>query len=155
VAIAAPALDTPQRGIGVLGQIGYGTGQIAGQVFRDVPSLLLLFFMTTVLGVEPAIAGAAIFVPKMLFGVGCDMTVGVLSDRWQHRIPRRWWLLAGAGVAPFAMILLFHVPEGSTSLRVIYVAAIFDLYMAAFAVFSVPYLAISGELTTSRKDAPC
>ena len=135
-------------GLGLGRQIGYGTGQIAGQVFRDVPSLLLLFFMTTVLGIAPAIAGIAIFVPKLVFGVGCDMTVGILSDRWQSRIPRRWWLLAGAAGAPLAMILLFHVPEGSTTVRAAYISGIFSLYMAVFAVFSVPYLAISGELTS-------
>jgi glycoside/pentoside/hexuronide:cation symporter, GPH family len=128
-------------------QIGYGIGQIAGQIFRDVPSLLLLFFMTTALGIAPAISGAAIFIPKLVFGVGCDMAVGVFSDRWQTKIARRWWLLAGAVGAPLAMILLFHVPEGSTTLRVAYVAGIFSLYMAVFASFSVPYLAISGEMT--------
>ena len=128
-------------------QIGYGAGQIAGQIFRDVPSLLLLFFMTTVLGIAPAIAGTAIFVPKLIFGVGCDMAVGVFSDRWKPRIARRWWLLAGAIGAPLAMILLFHVPDTTTAFRVAYVAAMFSLYMAVFACFSVPYLAISGEMT--------
>jgi GPH family glycoside/pentoside/hexuronide:cation symporter len=102
-----------------------------------------------VLGVAPAVAGAAIFVPKLVFGVGCDMAVGVLSDRWQRRVARRWWLLAGAIGAPLAMILLFHVPDGSTTLRVAYVAVAFSLYMAVYASFSVPYLAISGELTAS------
>ena len=130
-------------------QLGYGIGQIAGQVFRDVPSLLLLFFMTTVLGISPAVAGTAIFVPKLVFGVGCDMAAGILSDRWQHRVPRRWWLLAGAVGAPVAMLLLFHVPEGSTALRVGYVAAMFSLYMAVFASFSVPYLAMSGDLAST------
>lgn len=130
-------------------QLGYGVGQIAGQVFRDVPSLLLLFFLTTVLGIAPAVAGAAIFVPKLVFGVGCDLAVGVLSDRWRHRVARRWWLLAGAAGAPLAMILLFHVPDGSTTLRVAYVAVAFSLYMAVYACFSVPYLAISGELTSN------
>lgn len=138
----------PDR-LGLGTQLCYGVGQIAGQVFRDVPSLLLLFFLTTVLGVAPAVAGAAIFVPKLVFGVGCDMAVGVLSDRWQRRIARRWWLLAGAVGAPLAMVLLFHVPDGSTTLRVAYVAMAFSFYMAVYASFSVPYLAISGELTSS------
>ena len=31
-------------GLDLGAQAGYGVGQIAGQVFRDVPSLLLLFF---------------------------------------------------------------------------------------------------------------
>jgi GPH family glycoside/pentoside/hexuronide:cation symporter len=47
------------------------------------------------------------------------------------------------------MILLFHVPDASTTLRVAYVAVAFSLYMAVYACFSVPYLAISGELTSN------
>ena len=129
------------------GQVGYGVGQLAGQIFRDVPSLLLLFFMTTVLGIAPVVAGAAVFVPKLIWGVGSDMAVGVLSDRWQRRIARRWWLLIGATGAPLAMIALFHVPQASTAIRLAYVAGVFSLYMMVFATFSVPYLAIAGELT--------
>lgn len=147
---ASPAATRP-AGLGLGTQVGYGAGQIAGQVFRDTPSLLLLFFMTTVLGIAPAVAGAAIFLPKLVFGVGADMTVGVFSDRWQRRIPRRFWLLAGAIGAPLAMLLLFHVPAGSTGLRVAYVAAMFSLYMAVYASFSVPYLAISGEMTSDPR----
>jgi glycoside/pentoside/hexuronide:cation symporter, GPH family len=135
----------------LLAQVGYGFGQIAGQVFRDLPSLLLLFFMTTVLGIAPAIAGAAIFIPKLFWGVLCDVTVGIVSDRWQQRIQRRWWLLAGAIGAPLAMVLLFHVPAGSTSFRVVYVSGVFSLYMAVFASFSVPYLAIAGELSSDPR----
>ncbi|WP_044564193.1 MFS transporter [Azospirillum sp. B4] len=143
--------DAPTRPAGqlsLLAQAGYGVGQIAGQVFRDVPSLLLLFFMTNVLGIEPALAGAAIFVPKLVWGVGCDMAVGVLSDRWKQRFARRRWLLVGAVGAPIALILLFHVPALSVTGRVAYVAIAFSLYMMVFACFSVPYLAIAGELSS-------
>ncbi len=146
-AVTMPGAASERGRLSLVAQIGYGVGQVAGQVFRDVPTLLLLFFMTTVLGISPAIAGATIFVPKLVMGVGCDMLVGVLSDRWRERIHRRWWLLAGAVGAPLALVLLFHVPEGSTALRVGYVGAMFSLYMAVFASFSVPYLAIAGELT--------
>ncbi|OYU14080.1 MAG: hypothetical protein CFE37_12705 [Alphaproteobacteria bacterium PA4] len=145
------ATDTAPHALPIGRQIGYGIGQIAGQVFRDVPSLLLLFFMTTVLGIAPALAGAAIFVPKLVFGVGADMAAGVLSDRWRARVPRRWWLLAGAAGAPLAMILLFHVPEGATLLRVSWVAGVFSLYMLVFGCFSVPYLAIAGELAADSR----
>ncbi len=133
-------------------QIGYGVGQIAGQVFRDLPSLLLLFFMTTVIGLSPGIAGAAIFVPKLVMGLVCDMSVGILSDKLRHRIARRWWLLGGVFLSPVAMILLFHVPAGSDALKIAYIAGVFTLYMAVFASFSVPYLAIAGELSASPED---
>lgn len=129
-------------------QISYGVGQIAGQVYRDVPSLLLLFFMTNALGVPPALAGAAIFVPKLVWGIVCDLGVGVLSDRLKGRMARRWWLLIGAVGAPLAMILLFHVPQADVTGKALYVAGAFSLYMLVFASFSVPYLAIAGELSS-------
>lgn len=151
MASTTATVSAPVGTLGLGAQLGYGVGQIAGQVFRDVPSLLLLFFMTTVLGIAPAIAGTAIFVPKLIWGVGSDMLVGVLSDRWQRRIHRRYWLLGGAVGAPVAMLLLFHVPAGSTTLRVAYVAGVFSVYMMVFASFSVPYLAIAGELTSSPR----
>ncbi len=128
-------------------QIAFGTGQIAGQVFRDVPSLLLLFFMTNTLGVAPALAGLAIFAPKLGWGVLCDLGVGVVSDRLKHRVARHWWLIAGAVLAPAALILLFQVPEGPAAAKALYVAFAFSLYMMVFATFSVPYLATASELS--------
>jgi GPH family glycoside/pentoside/hexuronide:cation symporter len=146
--IPAPLIAAP---LGRASQVAYGVGQIAGQVFRDVPSLLLLFFMTNALGIQPALAGAAIFIPKLVFGIICDVGVGVLSDRFKTRIPRRWWLLLGAVGAPFAMFALFHVPVTSEVGKAAYVAGAFSLYMAVFAVLSVPYLAIAGELSNDPR----
>jgi GPH family glycoside/pentoside/hexuronide:cation symporter len=132
-------------------QAAYGVGQIAGQVFRDVPSLLLLFFMTNALGVQPALAGAAIFIPKLVWGILCDLGVGLASDRLLKATPRRGWLLLGALGSPFAMVLLFHVPATSQIGKAAYVAGAFSLYMGVFALLSVPYLAIAGELSSDAK----
>ena len=140
--LTAPALSLPT-------QIAYGAGQVAGQVFRDVPSLLLLFFMTSVLGVSPALAGSAIFLPKLIGGVVFDVSVGLVSDRYAARFARRHWLLIGALAAPVAMVVLFHVPAGSETAIAAYVAVAFALYMAAFASFSVTYLAVAGDLLLS------
>ena len=148
---ALAAENADQRGPLAI-KIGYGVGQIAGQVFRDLPSLLLLFFMTTVLGIAPGIAGTAIFVPKLVVGLVCDMSVGILSDRLRHRIARRTWLLAGVVLSPLAMMLLFHVPAGTQASQLLYIAAAFSLYMAVFASFSVPYLALASDLARTPDD---
>jgi GPH family glycoside/pentoside/hexuronide:cation symporter len=135
-----PRLAAPGRWVWA----AYGVGQISGQILRDVPSLLLLFFMTNILAVPPALAGAAIFVPKLIFGVICDFSVGALSDRWSA--PRRRWLLIGAVGAPAAMVLLFASPPfADPTLRAAYVAGALVLYMLVFSLSSVPYLAISAE----------
>ena len=128
-------------------QAGFGSGQIAGQIFRDTPSLLLLFFLTTVIGIPPALAGAAIFFPKVFWGILSDLGVGLMSDRIAHHFPRRRWLLLGAFIAPLAMLAIFHIPDGSTSLRIVYIFASFCFYMLTFAIFSVPYLAQFSQIT--------
>lgn len=69
-------MEREWRAAGLPVQIGYGAGQIAGQVFRDLPSLLLLYFLTTVVGAAPAVDGAVILAPKMIMGLLCDLTVG-------------------------------------------------------------------------------
>lgn len=126
---------------------GYGAGQIAGQLFRDAPSLLLLFYLTSIVGMPPAVAGAAIFLPKVFFGAASDLCVGILSDRLVARIPRRRWLLIGAILAPLAMVATFAVPNAVLWMQVAYVAVTFSLYMIAFSTFSVPYLAQFSEMT--------
>ena len=128
-------------------QVSYGIGQIAGQVFRDVPSLLLLFFMTNILGISPAIAGTAIFVPKLLVGAISDVVVGAFVDKWRERVPLHWWLLFGAIFAPIAIYLLFNVPDFGSSAKLIYVISIVSVYMLVFASFSVPYLAIATAIS--------
>jgi GPH family glycoside/pentoside/hexuronide:cation symporter len=115
-------------------------------LFRDVPSLLLLFFMTSVLGINPALAGSAIFLPKLIGGVVFDVAAGLLSDRLRARFARRHWLLVGALAAPVAIVALFNVPAGTPEAAAAYIALVFALYMAVFASFSVSYLAIAGDL---------
>ena len=122
------------------------------QIFRAVPSVLLLFYMTQVLTISPALAGVAIFVPKFFWAVICDYTVGLVSDRWRTRFPRRHFLLIGAVLAPAAMMLLFGGADAPTEQgRALHVSMMLALYMLTFALFSVPHLAIGTELGKTPK----
>lgn len=133
-------------------KVGFTGGQVAGQVFRDIPSILLLFYLIRVIGLEPAIAGSAIFFPKVVFGVLSDLGVGMAADHFNGRFPRRRWLLIAAALAPVAMILIFQIPAGSTALRVGYVFVTMSLYMFAFATMSVPYLAQYSDITNDPRE---
>jgi len=131
---------------------GFAVGQIAGQLFRDVPSLLLLFYLTTVMGIAPAVAGSAIFLPKVFFGAVFDLAVGMGSDRIADRFPRRRWLLVGGVLAPLAMLAVFAVPHASQTVQVAWVFMTFSLYMATFSMFSVPYLAQFTEMSPDPQE---
>ncbi|WP_170065976.1 MFS transporter [Novosphingobium guangzhouense] len=130
----------------------YSLGNVGNQLFRDAPMILLLYYLTSIVGIPPAIAGAAIFVPKVMIGALSDFTIGVVSDRNLHRFARRNWLLVGAALAPFAMIATFFVPNAQMSVQVGYVVVAFSFYMVTFASFSVPFLAHFSEISSDPQE---
>ena len=67
---------------------GYGVGQVGGQILRDTPALILPIYMTTVLGMEAALAGLVIIIAKF-WVVAADPVAGIISDRTETRWGRR------------------------------------------------------------------
>jgi GPH family glycoside/pentoside/hexuronide:cation symporter len=132
----------------------WASGQIAAQIFRDLPSLLLLFYMTQLLDIPPAMAGMAIFVPKLFWAVLCDGAVGIISDRLRDRFARRHFLLIGAVMVPLAMVLLFSGSgTGSAEAKALQISFMLALYMLVFAIFSVPHLAIGTEIARTPSES--
>ena len=93
--------------------LGYGVGSVGTGVFSAVPGLLLLYYLTDVLGVSAAIAGAVLVVPKA-WDVVLNPIVGAASDREAVRTGRRTrLLLIGGATLPFLFAAMFAVPADS------------------------------------------
>jgi len=120
---------------------------IGERIFRDAPALLLLIFMTNYLAIPPALAGVAIFIPKILI-IFVDPMVGSFSDRLNSRWGRRRPLmLAGSLLTSLSMILFFHVPHFPGSVpQSIYMSLIVLLGFMGYSLFSVPYLTMASEI---------
>lgn len=133
--------------------VGYGIGMIGERVFRDTPALLLLVFMTNYLDIPAAMAGTAIFLPKILV-VFVDPLVGILSDRIRSPWGRRRPLMFVGGILSAASFLLFfNVPTiGNVWWRTAYMALMITLGFAAYSLFSVPYLSMASEMTTKSAE---
>lgn len=100
---AAPPLPRTVR-------IGYGLGSLCTGTFATVPGLILLYYLTNVLAVPAAVAGAAVFLPKA-WDVLINPLVGAVSDRSRLRGgPRRPFLLLGACTLPPLFALIFAAP---------------------------------------------
>jgi len=126
---------------------GYAIGSIGTAAFATVPGLLLLYYLTNVLGVAAAIAGAVVLLPKF-WDVLINPIVGSLSDRTTSRWgPRRPWMLVGGIVLPVLFFLMFSAPAGSPAASAAYVAVLFLLAATFYACFQVPYLAMPAEIT--------
>ena len=124
---------------------GWGFGSVGTQVLLFSQSLLLLFFFTTVLGLQPGVAGALLFAGK-LFDAFIAPLVGNASDRAASRFGRRRpFLLAGAVLCAAGLLLVFHPPI--VSIPGLFAALI--LISIGYSCFNIPYLAMSAEMTDS------
>lgn len=116
-------------------------------MFSAVPGLLLLYYLTDVLGVSAAIAGAVLVVPKA-WDVLLNPVVGAASDREAVRTGRRTrLLLIGAVTVPVLFAAMFAVPGGSAGFAAAWTGVAFLLAASAFACFQVPYAALPAEIS--------
>jgi len=126
--------------------LGYAIGSVGTGVFSTVPGLLLLFYLTDVLGVQAALAGLVVLLPKA-WDVLFNPIVGAFSDREaQRRGGRTRLMLLGACTLPPAFALMFASPwTGLPGAAWVFVA--FALAATAFAFFQVPYVALPTEMS--------
>ncbi len=132
---------------------GFSLGMIGDRIFRDAPALLLLLFMTNYLAIPAALAGTAIFIPKILI-VFVDPLVGTLSDRlrtpWGRRRP---FMLIGAVLASVAIVAFFHVPHfASTTIEAAYISLIIFLGFTGYSFYTVPCLVMSSEIAHGTEE---
>jgi glycoside/pentoside/hexuronide:cation symporter, GPH family len=127
--------------------VGYALGSIGTAAFGTVPGLLLLYYLTDVLGVAAGVAGLVVFAPKA-WDVVLNPWIGNRSDRTESRWgPRRPWMLAGGLALPPLFVLVFAGPSTPAALAAVWVAGAFLLAATAYGCFQVPYVAQPAEIT--------
>ncbi len=143
---AAPTRASERLPLGLC--LGFGLGTNGSATLMGVTGIFLLFFMTTVLGISPAVAGTLIFVSK-IYDLLTDPLMGHLSDRTATRIGRRRpYLVLGAALCGGSLYLLFSVPTlDNQSLLLAWYTVLLLLYATSYTVFTVPYLSMPAEMT--------
>jgi sugar (glycoside-pentoside-hexuronide) transporter len=134
-------------------KLGYGIGDIGSNIFIVTSGLFLLFFLTNILGVEPALAGLVLLFPK-LWDVISDPIMGGISDITRSRIGRRRPYLLAASI-PFGLIFffLFLTPQFDSELtKALYVGLMFALGCTVFTVFNVPYSSMVAEMSNDYNE---
>lgn len=132
-------------------KVGWGVGSVGTVSVLNVQSLLLLFFLTSVLGIAPATAGGLLFGSKLVDAVLAPI-VGARSDRTTSPIGRRRpFMLAGAFVSALAVFAIFLTPvEGGAQL--IWVGGGLALLALGYSLFNVAYIAMPAEMTDSSTE---
>lgn len=126
---------------------GWGFGSMATATMLNAPTAALLFFLVTIVKLDPLTVGALIFVGKVI-DVLTDPPVGALSDKTQSPLGRRRpWLLGSSFVCGIAFALLFNVPELGVVATYAYMGIALALFAISYTAFQVPYMAMPTEMT--------
>lgn len=126
----------------------YGLGDWGTSASSTARNLFWFYFLISVVGINPALAGTVALVSKLWDGIN-DPLVGMLSDRLNTRWGRRRPLLLFSAVPfGFGFFLLFSVPPiESDVLLAVYYGVMFMLFDTLYTVLNVPYTALAAELT--------
>ena len=130
--------------------VSYAFGSVGTGVFATVPGLVLAYYLTNTLGVAAGLAAFVVAVPKA-WDVIVLPVVGRFSDRSAEYVGSRLpYLRIGGILLPLAFVLMFSVPPAlGSGAAAAWVFVGFILASTAFALFQVPYIALSAELTDS------
>lgn len=149
---AGTAAVDPADRIALPTRIGWAVGSVGTITVLSTTSFLLLFYMTTVLGLGPALAGGLLFGAK-LFDALIAPALGRFSDgfasKWGRRRP---FLFAGAIACGLALMALFNPPVAAGPGVIAWLVAGLMLLAAGYTLFNVPYIAMPAEMTASPQE---
>jgi len=124
----------------------YAAGSFGTGVFSTVPTILLLYFCTEILGLPPSWGTVIVFLPKV-WSILWDPFVGAWSDRSSTRLGRRRpFLIVGAVGVTLSFVAVFSPPGIGLAGTGLWVACSYFLLATLYSLFAVPYVAIPAEI---------
>lgn len=128
-------------------KLSYGIGGLADNTMYTLSGTYLLFFLTTVAGINPAIAGTITALGSVWEAI-CGPIVGYCSDMVETRFGKRKpFLLAAAFPVAIVSTLLFTSIDASQGFKIFYYTVMILLFWTSFSSFFVPYMTWGAELT--------
>jgi len=134
-------------------KLAFGAGDLGPSMTANVTIFFAMFFFTQVAGIPPGLAGS-ILMGGRIFDAISDPIIGRLSDRfdtpWGRRLPWMFFTAIPFGIT-FALIWIvpeFHPdPDTNTWLLFGYYLIIGILFQLAITAITLPYTALTPELT--------
>ena len=128
-------------------KIGYGLGSIAIPIGYDFASGFMLFFFTTIAGIQPAFAGTIIFI-AVLWDAISDPIMGIISDNCTSKYgKRRPFLLASAVPYGLSVALLFLAVPLEGGWKNAYYLVMALIFWTAYTMMYIPYNTLGATLS--------
>ena len=92
-------------------KVGYGSGDVAGNVVYAFLSTFVMLYLTNTVGLNPGIVGTLIAVSKLFDGV-TDIFFGSMIDKTKTKMGKaKPWMLYGYIGCAVTLIGVFAIPE--------------------------------------------
>jgi glycoside/pentoside/hexuronide:cation symporter, GPH family len=137
---------------GQFAHVAWGVGSLGTITYINTVAAVGLVFLTTVLGIEPGIAGTMMTAAR-LFDAFSDPAMGYITDRTRSKLGRRRpWLLLGSLVCGIALPAFYAVPRLGDEQATIALAMLALLvYSLGFTIFNVPYMTMPIEMSRDHQ----
>lgn len=130
-------------------KIIYGSGESVSVMGVTVIGLYLLFFLTDVVGLSPALAGTIFMIGRAWDAIS-DPIVGIISDktstRWGRRRP--YFFLASIPLFLAFTFLWYPIQADGEGMTFLYYTLFYVLFMTALTFYHVPYISLITEFSS-------
>lgn len=127
--------------------VGYGMGAIGEGIGYNVFFSFFIFFLTTIAGIQPAVAGIVSSL-AVLWDAVTDPMIGNWSDRTRNpRGRRRPFIMLGSLLCGISIALLFINVELPSSVKTVYFILINACYWVTLTSCVIPHISLGSELT--------
>lgn len=121
-------------------KVGYGSGDIAGNVVYVMLSAFMMIYLTDTVGMNPGIVGTLMMVSRIFDGFS-DIAFGALMDKTNTRMGKaRPWMFWGFFGCAIALVAVFAIPAGMGS-------------VAQYAWFFIAYTLLNAVFYTANNIA--
>lgn len=135
-------------------KVGYGSGDIAGNVVYALLSSFVMIYLTNTVGLQPGIVGTLMAVSKLFDGI-TDIFFGSLIDKTKSKMgkARPWMLWPYIGCSAM-IIAIFSIPAdlGDFSQYVWFFVAYTALNAVFYTANNIAYSALTSLITKNKSE---
>ena len=135
-------------------KVGYGSGDIAGNVVYALLSAFVMIYLTNIVGLKAGVVGTLIAASKLLDGV-TDVFFGTMIDRTKTKMGKaRPWMLYGYVGCAVTLAAIFAIPEslGETAQYAWFFIAYTMLNAVFYTANNIAYSALTSLITKNSKE---
>lgn len=139
--------ETRHGKLSIVEKLAYSVGAFSDSVPFNIFYYYFLYFLTDVVGVDPAVGGTISLIAIMWDAV-TDPVVGHLSDNCRSKYGRRRPFMIGASLPIYIFTILLFTTTGETATQqfVYYLFAAIGFW-TAYKFYVIPFLSMSAEIT--------